>query len=213
MALLFGLLAGVGAHYARAQVASRPAGRVAPWMLGVAAALVTAGIAAALGALVPVDGAAVAGRQVRGLRVAARGRGDRRLGRGPGAGGDALPALGRRSRDRRLDAAASRRGARHRAARRRARDRRPGATSATRCCRVWSRAARRSCWRGSCCATTCGPCPPSWRPASSSKPSGPPRSSGAGGHWVLPAVSAAVTVLVAWAATRYVVRPPAPAAP
>jgi hypothetical protein len=54
MALLFGLLAGVGAHYARLQVASRLAGRAAPWVLGVAAALLTAGIAAALGALVPV---------------------------------------------------------------------------------------------------------------------------------------------------------------
>ncbi len=54
MALLFGLLAGVGAHYARAQVASRLAGRAAPWVLGGATALFTAGVAAALGALVPV---------------------------------------------------------------------------------------------------------------------------------------------------------------
>ena len=52
VALLFGLLAGVGAYYARTQVAARMGGRFPAWTLGVAAALATAGIAAALTALV-----------------------------------------------------------------------------------------------------------------------------------------------------------------
>ncbi len=53
MASLLGLLAGVGAHYARAQPAVPLAGRGPAWLQGAAAALVTAGIAAALTALVP----------------------------------------------------------------------------------------------------------------------------------------------------------------
>ena len=52
VALLFGLLAGVGAYYARTQSAARLVGRFPAWMLGVAAALATAGIAAALTSLV-----------------------------------------------------------------------------------------------------------------------------------------------------------------
>jgi hypothetical protein len=51
-ALLFGLLAGVGAYYARTQMPVRVAGRIPPWLLGVGAALATAGISAALTALV-----------------------------------------------------------------------------------------------------------------------------------------------------------------
>ncbi len=51
-AVLFGLLAGVGAYYARIQVAAPIGGRVPAWLLGVAAALATAGIAAGLTALV-----------------------------------------------------------------------------------------------------------------------------------------------------------------
>ena len=51
-ALLFGLLAGVGAYYARTQMPGRVAGRTPPWLLGVGAALATAGISAALTALV-----------------------------------------------------------------------------------------------------------------------------------------------------------------
>ncbi|MFO1314132.1 MAG: type II CAAX endopeptidase family protein [Burkholderiales bacterium] len=53
LALLLGLLAGVGAHYARAQVVATLAGRLPAWLAGVAAACATAGIAAALAALVP----------------------------------------------------------------------------------------------------------------------------------------------------------------
>ena len=88
---------------------SRPgsAVRVAPWLLGVAAALATAGVAAALGALVPAAAPLWPDVKFAGYAWPLGGRGDRRLGRGPGAGRDALPALGRRSRDRRLDAAAS----------------------------------------------------------------------------------------------------------
>jgi hypothetical protein len=52
VALLVGLLAGVGAYYARTQSTAHLAGRLPPWTLGVAAALATAGIAAALGAVV-----------------------------------------------------------------------------------------------------------------------------------------------------------------
>jgi hypothetical protein len=52
VALLFGLLAGVGAYYARAQTAARLVGRLPAWMLGVAAAFATAGIAAALTSIV-----------------------------------------------------------------------------------------------------------------------------------------------------------------
>ncbi|MEO8752922.1 MAG: CPBP family intramembrane glutamic endopeptidase, partial [Casimicrobiaceae bacterium] len=52
VALLLGLLAGVGAFYARNQVAAQMGGRVPAWVLGVAAACATAGIAAALTALV-----------------------------------------------------------------------------------------------------------------------------------------------------------------
>ena len=52
LALTFGLLAGVGAYYARTRVPTPMAGRLPFWMVGVAAALATAGIAAALGALV-----------------------------------------------------------------------------------------------------------------------------------------------------------------
>lgn len=51
--LLFGLLAGVGVHYARAQVVVPLASRFPAWVLGIAAALATTGIAAALTALVP----------------------------------------------------------------------------------------------------------------------------------------------------------------
>jgi hypothetical protein len=52
VALLFGLLAGVGAYYARTQTAARLAGRFPAWMLGAAAALATAGIASALTSIV-----------------------------------------------------------------------------------------------------------------------------------------------------------------
>src|SRR4030095_427882 len=52
VALLFGLLASVGAYYARTQTTSRLMGRFPAWMLGMAAALATAGIAAALTSLV-----------------------------------------------------------------------------------------------------------------------------------------------------------------
>jgi hypothetical protein len=50
--LLFGLLGGVGAWYARAQPAVPLAGRLPPWAMGAAAALVAAGITAALAGLV-----------------------------------------------------------------------------------------------------------------------------------------------------------------
>ena len=53
VALLVGLLAGVGAHYARTHVAASLAGRLPAWLAGVAAACATAGIAAALAAPVP----------------------------------------------------------------------------------------------------------------------------------------------------------------
>jgi len=53
IALLFGLLAGVGAHYAREQAPVKLAGRLPAWALGIAAALATTGIAATVGALVP----------------------------------------------------------------------------------------------------------------------------------------------------------------
>ncbi|MFO1323387.1 MAG: CPBP family intramembrane glutamic endopeptidase [Burkholderiales bacterium] len=53
LGLLMGLLAGVGAHYAQAHRAARAAWRLPAWTYGVAAALATAGIAAALGSLVP----------------------------------------------------------------------------------------------------------------------------------------------------------------
>ena len=53
LALLGGLLAGVGIHYARLQVPVRLAGRLPSWACGAMAALATAGIAAALAALVP----------------------------------------------------------------------------------------------------------------------------------------------------------------
>jgi hypothetical protein len=53
MALLFGLVAGVGMHYARAQRAAPLASRLPAWALGVAAACVTAGAAAALSAAIP----------------------------------------------------------------------------------------------------------------------------------------------------------------
>jgi len=36
--------------------------------------------------------------------------------------------------------------------------------------------------------------------------------SGIAGNWGLPAVTVAVTILVAWAATRYLAQPPKPAA-
>ena len=52
-ALLVGLLAGVGMHYARLRSPVRPEGRLPPWACGVCAALATAGIAAALAATVP----------------------------------------------------------------------------------------------------------------------------------------------------------------
>jgi hypothetical protein len=55
IALLFGFLAGVGGWYARSQTPVRLAGRVPAWVLGVSAALATAGIAAALTALVPAS--------------------------------------------------------------------------------------------------------------------------------------------------------------
>ena len=51
-ALLFGLLAGVGAYYAKGQTPAPVSGRIPAWLPGVAAALATAGIAAALTALV-----------------------------------------------------------------------------------------------------------------------------------------------------------------
>ncbi len=50
--LLIGLLAGVGMHYARRHPPVRIAGRLPVWACGVMAALATAGIGAALGALV-----------------------------------------------------------------------------------------------------------------------------------------------------------------
>lgn len=50
--LLFGLLGGVGAWYARAQPAVALAGRLPAWAMGAAAALATAGITTALTALV-----------------------------------------------------------------------------------------------------------------------------------------------------------------
>ncbi|MFO1399122.1 MAG: CPBP family intramembrane glutamic endopeptidase [Burkholderiales bacterium] len=53
IALLFGLLAGVGAHYAREQVRVPLAGRLPAWAQGVAAALATTGLAAVLATLVP----------------------------------------------------------------------------------------------------------------------------------------------------------------
>lgn len=53
LALLLGLLAGVGARYARAQPGTRLAGPLPAWLAGVAAACATAGVAAALAALVP----------------------------------------------------------------------------------------------------------------------------------------------------------------
>ena len=52
VALLFGLLAGVGAYYAKKQTAARLMSRFPAWMLGVAAALATAGIASAVTSLV-----------------------------------------------------------------------------------------------------------------------------------------------------------------
>jgi hypothetical protein len=52
-ALLLGLVGGVGVYYARMQTQVRLAGRLPPWAAGVAAALLTAGVSAALGALVP----------------------------------------------------------------------------------------------------------------------------------------------------------------
>ncbi len=51
VALLCGLLAGVGAWYARRQTSIASASRLPPWTSGVAAALVTAGIAATLSSL------------------------------------------------------------------------------------------------------------------------------------------------------------------
>jgi hypothetical protein len=53
LASLVGLLAGVGARYARQEVSVRLVGRLPAWACGVMAALATAGIAAALAALVP----------------------------------------------------------------------------------------------------------------------------------------------------------------
>jgi hypothetical protein len=53
LALLGGLLAGVGLYYARQQVPVRLGGRLPSWACGVMAALATAGIASALAALVP----------------------------------------------------------------------------------------------------------------------------------------------------------------
>lgn len=52
-ALLVGLLAGVGMHYASLHSPVRPAGWLPTWACGVCAALATAGIAAALAATVP----------------------------------------------------------------------------------------------------------------------------------------------------------------
>ena len=52
-ALLFGLLAGVGAWASERQPLHRLEGDRPPWMLGVAAALVAAGVGAALGSLAP----------------------------------------------------------------------------------------------------------------------------------------------------------------
>jgi hypothetical protein len=53
--LLLGLLAGVGGHYARRQATVPVAGRLPGWILGIAAACVTAGIAASLTAIVRPD--------------------------------------------------------------------------------------------------------------------------------------------------------------
>ena len=55
LGLLFGLLAGVGAFYARTQATARATWPLPTWMYGVAAALATAGIAATLTALVPAS--------------------------------------------------------------------------------------------------------------------------------------------------------------
>ena len=55
LALLLGLIAGVGAHYARLQTPVRLEGRLPPWVCGALAALVTAGIAATLSAGVPAS--------------------------------------------------------------------------------------------------------------------------------------------------------------
>ena len=124
MALLFGLIAGVGAQYARAQAASRLAGRaraVDARRRGRAFHGRRLGGARCAG---PGHGAAVAGRPVRRLRMAVRGRGDVRVRRRSRTGGDPFPPLRGRPRDRRLDAGPVRRGDRHRAARRRIRDHR-----------------------------------------------------------------------------------------
>ncbi|MFO1414989.1 MAG: CPBP family intramembrane glutamic endopeptidase [Burkholderiales bacterium] len=53
VALLMGLLAGVGVHYARQQIPVRLAGVLPAWAAGVAAALAAGGLAAALTHLVP----------------------------------------------------------------------------------------------------------------------------------------------------------------
>jgi hypothetical protein len=212
MALLFGLLAGVGAYYARAQVASRPAVRVAPWLLGVAAALAAAGIAAALGALVPaaaplwpdvkfagyawpLGGAVTAGLAVvPALAVTlfllsvvdrATARWTRRL---PAAAlvivllGVALAIVSGRDVGHALLQGVAEGGAAF----------------------VLAWLVLRYDLRTVPAFVATGMVLEAVRSAA---------LSGAGGHWVLPAVSAVVTVLAAWAATRYVVRPPAPSAP
>jgi hypothetical protein len=51
VALLFGLLGGVGTWYARTQRATPLAGRLPPWAMGTGAALATAGLTMALGSL------------------------------------------------------------------------------------------------------------------------------------------------------------------
>jgi hypothetical protein len=52
-ALLFGLVAGVGARAAALQRPNAPGGRLSPWTAGIAAALVAAGAGAALAGLAP----------------------------------------------------------------------------------------------------------------------------------------------------------------
>ena len=73
LALLVGLLAGVGARYARQEVPVPLAGRLPAWACGVMAALATAGIAAALAALVPRVAPELAGPEADGRRMAAGG--------------------------------------------------------------------------------------------------------------------------------------------
>ncbi len=103
-AVLFGLLAGVGAYYARIQVAAPIGGRVPAWLLGVAAALATAGDCRGADRPCRAGDADLAGPESAGPRMAMGGRAERWPGTHPGGRRHAVPAVGGGPCDGRMDA-------------------------------------------------------------------------------------------------------------